>query len=98
MINQIKKIISPKIPEQLIFTLEHVGGGIHKRTDENRELLELLQDKAPDLINECPWVVTWILSNDDVFSKLSELAPQLGANNPKFRKREDFPRQLKNNE
>lgn len=94
MINWIKKHFIQKNQEQLIFTLEHVGGGIHKRTDENRELLELLQEKAPDLINECPWIVGWIHSNDAVFQALSDLAPQLGANNPLFSKREDFPRKL----
>lgn len=28
------------------------GGGVHKRIDENRELLELLQQDAPDFLKK----------------------------------------------
>ncbi|WP_461280328.1 hypothetical protein [Acidithiobacillus sp.] len=40
------------------------GRGIHKRIDENRELMELLQTTAPALLRECPWVEGWIHSQD----------------------------------
>lgn len=39
-------------------------GGIYKRIDENRELLELLQREAPELLAKQPWVVSWLESQD----------------------------------
>lgn len=39
-------------------------GGIYKRIDENRELLELLQRDAPELLAKQPWVVGWLESQD----------------------------------
>lgn len=30
--------------------------GVFKRIDENRELLELLQNEAPALLAKCPWI------------------------------------------
>ena len=48
-------------------------GGLVKRIDENRELLELLQIEAPDLLARCPWVVGWIASNDAFFVHLDEV-------------------------
>lgn len=38
--------------------------GIYKRIDENRELLELLLDRAPQLLVDAPWVEGWIKSQD----------------------------------
>lgn len=57
--------------------LEGVGawhGGIRKRIDENRELLETLMHHAPDLLRERPWVVGWIKSNDDYLLTLNDAA------------------------
>ena len=48
-------------------------GGLAKRIDENRELLELLQIEAPDLLERCPWVRGWIGSNDAFFVHLDEI-------------------------
>lgn len=50
-------------------------GGIYKRIDENRELLILLQTKAPDLLAECPWVVGWLESADGFLVDLEQVAP-----------------------
>ena len=50
-------------------------GGIYKRIDENRELLMLLQTKAPDLLAECPWVVGWLKSADGFLVDLEQVAP-----------------------
>lgn len=72
--------------------LEQVGGGVHKRTDENRELLELLQQKAPELLKECPWVAAWIGRNDEVFCALRAMAEAHGDMRPRFRPRPGFPR------
>ena len=50
------------------------GRGIHKRIDENRELMELLQTTAPALLHECPWVEGWIHSQDDFLVEIEKVA------------------------
>jgi hypothetical protein len=52
-----------------------VGGGVHKRIDENRELLELLRDKAPEFIEQNSWVVHWLQSQDDFLCELASAVP-----------------------
>ena len=44
------------------------GGGIHKRSDENRELLELLQQDG--FIDRYPWAKGWLRSQDEFLSEL----------------------------
>lgn len=51
------------------------GGGIHKRIDENRELLELLQREAPDLLAKNFWIEGWLGANDKFFSDLAAAVP-----------------------
>ncbi|MBF5007083.1 hypothetical protein [Diaphorobacter caeni] len=75
----------------LVTLLEQVGGGAHKRVDENRELLELLQSKAPDVLEECPWIVGWLRANDDVFVGMAAMATELRLE-PRFAERPGFPR------
>ncbi len=38
--------------------------GIKKRIDEHRELIEFLQQEAPELIKANPWVLGWLSSQD----------------------------------
>jgi hypothetical protein len=45
-------------------------GGLVKRIDENRELLELLQRDAPEFVSSHPWLVGWIEANDQFFTQL----------------------------
>lgn len=59
---------------ELVDLLELIGGGIQKRVDENRELMEFLLDRAPLLMENSSWVVGWIKSNDDVFVALEAMA------------------------
>ncbi|MDY0273742.1 MAG: hypothetical protein RBR37_14805 [Advenella sp.] len=47
-------------------------GGVHKRIDENRELLMLLQKEVPALLEQKPWVYQWLKSNDDFLMDLSQ--------------------------
>uniref|UniRef100_E6QBA2 Uncharacterized protein n=1 Tax=mine drainage metagenome TaxID=410659 RepID=E6QBA2_9ZZZZ len=54
--------------------VRHNGRGIHKRIDENRELMELLQTKAPALLREYPWVEGWIHSQDDFLVEIEKVA------------------------
>lgn len=41
------------------------NGGVQKRIDENRELFELIQEKAPNFLREHPWVEGWIHAQDE---------------------------------
>ena len=49
------------------------GGGIHKRIDENRELLELLQQDG--FIDRYPWVKGWLRSQDEFLSAVLDAVP-----------------------
>lgn len=51
------------------------GGGIHKRIDENRELLELLQQEAPHLLKSYYWIEGWLKANDEFFNDLAATVP-----------------------
>ena len=86
---KIMDIFRPKPPSAVEMVLERVAGGVYKRLDENRELLELLQEKHSPLLEECPWIVGWLRSNDDFFAALEALGI---ATNPQFSKRPGFPR------
>lgn len=82
--------IVPKIKHILGFT----SGGIHKRIDENRELLELLQREAPQLLAKHFWVEGWLRSNDEFFNVLAKTVPiEQGAYlSAAIRSPERFPR------
>lgn len=81
----------PGVTPALVTLLEQVGGGAHKRVDENRELLDLLQSKAAHLLDECPWIVGWLRANDEVFVALAAMATELRLE-PRFAVRTGFPR------
>ncbi|AXH60520.1 hypothetical protein [Providencia huaxiensis] len=53
-------------------TIEHSEGGVLKRIDENRELLELLYKDAPDFIGNHKWVIEWFKSQDNFLLQLAE--------------------------
>lgn len=57
-------------------------GGIYKRIDENRELLELLQREAPELLGKQPWVVGWLASQDGFLRDLEAAVPLTSAQFP----------------
>jgi hypothetical protein len=78
----------PKVSPALVTLLEQVGGGAHKRVDENRELLH---SKAPHLLDECPWIVGWLWANDEVFVGMAAMATELWLE-PRFAERPGFPR------
>lgn len=64
-------------------------GGIYKRIDENRELLELLQREAPELLAKQPWVVGWLESQDGFLCDLESAVPLTDV---QFQKHPRFPR------
>lgn len=55
--------------------LGFVGGGVHKRIDENRELLELLQREAPEFLASNSWIEGWLSCNDEFFVALEACVP-----------------------
>lgn len=85
------RFFRPKVSPALVTLLEQVGGGAHKRVDENRELLELLQSKAPHLLDEYPWIVGWLQANDEVFVGMAVMATELQLE-PRFAEQPGFPR------
>lgn len=46
------------------------GGGVEKRISQNRKLLKLLQQEAPDLVGKHPEVVGWLQANDKFLTEL----------------------------
>lgn len=62
-----------KVIESVLAILGWTGGGIHKRIDENRELVELLYRDG--FIDRYPWVLGWLRSNDEFFSALLTTVP-----------------------
>ena len=84
-------IFKPKASPVLMILLEQIGGGVHKRVDETRELLELPQSRVPHLLEECPWIVGWLQANDEVFVALAAMATELRLA-PRLAVRPGFPR------
>lgn len=50
--------------DQVLTVLERNQGGVYKRLDENRELLEHIQWHVPEYLNAHPWVGGWIETQD----------------------------------
>ncbi len=67
-------------------------GGIYKRIDENRELMELLSTKAPSFLSDHPWVVRWLKSQDAFLCDIESAAGNLET--VRFHKCEGYPRPL----
>ena len=67
-------------------------GGIYKRIDENRELLELLQREVPDLLAKQPWVIGWLKSQDQFLCNLEGATPVTVARFPPRGEPSCFPR------
>lgn len=68
-------VAAHKALKDLVFTRGETGGVV-KRIDENRELLELLLCVSPELLNQSPWVVGWIKANDSFFIAAADIISQ----------------------
>lgn len=79
-----------KTVDQVKKILARHQGGIYKRIDENRELLELLQREAPELLAKQPWIVGWLESQDGFLCDLESAVPLSDVQFPK--RTSDFPR------
>lgn len=62
------------LQDDLLYGAGTVHGGLRKRIDENRELLETLMRHAPDLLRDRPWVVGWIKATDEFLTSLDRAA------------------------
>lgn len=78
--------------EQIKHILARHDGGVFKRIDENRELLETLLRDAPGLLDKQPWIVRWLESQDQFLCALQGVAPVTGAQFPQRPKPAEFPR------
>jgi hypothetical protein len=65
---------SKKKLDALMAVIQGSNGGVFKRIDENRELLELLFDRAPQVLEQHPWVIGWLASQDVFLVSLAETA------------------------
>lgn len=61
-----------KAIEELATTRGNTGG-LLKRIDENREVLELLQERVPDFVSSHPWLEVWLRCNDNFFVQLEAI-------------------------
>ncbi|HGY3719385.1 TPA: hypothetical protein ACTY1T_003858 [Escherichia coli] len=55
-------------------TIKYTEGGINKRIDENRELLRLIENQFPQLLEQHPWINGWIDSHEQYFLTIAECA------------------------
>lgn len=60
----------------VILAVKSIGGGVHKRLDENRELYQLLQRDAPEFLETHPWVANWFQSEDEFCRALIDAIPE----------------------
>lgn len=54
----------------LIEVIKNSEGGMEKRLDENRELLETIIRDSPSLLEDNPWIVHWIRSTEQYLLKV----------------------------
>ena len=59
-------------PDTLREIVGWTEGGVYKRIDENRELLELLVEEAPEFLNSHSWVRGWLEGHDNFLVELAE--------------------------
>jgi hypothetical protein len=64
-----------EIERRAQLVMEQCNGGVFKRIDENRELLELLQARAPKFLEDCFWVEGWLQQQDEFLNALSQTVP-----------------------
>ncbi|EGZ4525061.1 hypothetical protein WKV47_24125 [Salmonella enterica] len=60
--------------DNIINIIKKSEGGLEKRLDENRELLETIISKTPKLLKDNPWIVNWIKSNEEYLLKIAGAA------------------------
>lgn len=53
-------------------TIKRTQGGVNKRISENRELLELIKNQHPEILDEYPWVSGWLDSQEKFLVALAD--------------------------
>ena len=76
MKNFLCELVKSKAQKNIENILSSYYGGVHKRIDENRELVELLQQKYPSLFEEHFWVEGWLKSQDGFLNELAKNLPE----------------------
>lgn len=59
---------------KIMALIEDSNRGVYQRIDENRALLEYLNAHAPTLLQEHPWIFTWVACQDEFLTKLADTA------------------------
>lgn len=59
--------------DSIFETIKCTEGGINKRIDENRELLQLIKNQCPQLLSRHPWVNGWIDSQEQYLLAIAEV-------------------------
>lgn len=86
---EVNKTVSSSVAE----VLKTHGGGIYKRIDENRELVEFLQNEAPDFLEKHPWVIgSWLKSQDSFLCDLAASVPKSKKSQFKYEDSPAYPR------
>lgn len=94
MKNFLKQLLGQSNANRKVMAIEELAtkrgttGGLVKRIDENRELLELLQERVPQFVSSHPWLVGWIQANDNFFTQLEGILETHQA----LRMPKDYPR------
>lgn len=94
MKNFLKQLLCQSNANRKVMAIEELAtkrgstGGLVKRIDENRELLELLQERVPQFVSSHPWLVGWIQANDNFFTQLEDILETHQA----LRMPKDYPR------
>jgi hypothetical protein len=68
------KPIRYKRTDKLRGVVRSCEGGIYQRIDENRQLLETLQDDAPEFLAENAWIERWLATQDSFLTHVAEAA------------------------
>lgn len=68
------KPIRYKRTDRLRGVVRSCEGGIYQRIDENRQLLEALQDNAPEFMAENAWIERWLAAQDLFLTQMAEAA------------------------
>lgn len=55
-------------------TIRFTQGGINKRIDENRELIQLIENQCPQLLDKNPWINGWFDSQEQNLLAIAECA------------------------
>lgn len=50
-------------------------GGLAKRIDENREIMNLIYTQSPELVSSHPYLAGWLNANDEFFTELAAIYP-----------------------